>query len=102
MIKSKNTTSRGTVVSIDRLAILQKSLDRALFLYISIQDVRSSGLRAFITFVHIGKFFKVHQNIVRFRFFFRVAERSIAVKYDLTDSLKLQRAYKGLWVTRAL
>ena len=31
----------------------KKSLDRALFLYIFIREVRSSGVRASITFVHI-------------------------------------------------
>ena len=30
------------------LAILQMSLDRALFLYVVIHDVRSSGIRSFI------------------------------------------------------
>ena len=38
----------------DLLAILQKSLDRALFLYISIHKVRLSGIRASISLVHIG------------------------------------------------
>ena len=36
---------------IDLLAILQKSLDRALFPYIFIQDVRLNGIRAFISIV---------------------------------------------------
>ena len=61
---------------IDLLAILQNSLDRALFLYIFIQDVRSSGVRASTTIVHVRKFFKVHQYIVRFRIFARIAKRS--------------------------
>ena len=51
---------------IDLLAILQKSLDRALFLYISIREVRSSGVRASITIMHIRKFLKLHHSIVRF------------------------------------
>ena len=37
---------------IDLLAILQKSLDRALFLYIFIHEVRSSGPK-----VPLGSFF---------------------------------------------
>ena len=40
---------------IDLLAILQKRLDRAL-LYIFIREVRSSGVTASITIVHIRKF----------------------------------------------
>ena len=53
----------------DLLATLQKSLDRTLFLYNFICQVRSSGVRGFITIMHIRKFFKLHNNIVRFRFF---------------------------------
>ena len=45
--------------AIDLLAILQKSLDRALFLYIFIHEIRSSGVRASITIVHIRKFYKM-------------------------------------------
>ena len=63
---------------IDLLAILQKSLDRALFLYNFIREVRSSGVRASITILGIRKFFKMHHNNVRFRFFPRIAKRSIA------------------------
>ena len=44
---------------IDLLAILQKSLDRALFLYIFIHEVRSSGVGASITIVQIRKFYKM-------------------------------------------
>ena len=62
---------------IDLLAILKKSLDRALFLYIFIREVRSSGVRGSITIVHIRKFYKSLQNIIRLRFFFRIAKRSI-------------------------
>ena len=47
------------VTVIDLLAILQKSLDRALFLYIFLSEVRSSGVRASIAIVHIRKFYKV-------------------------------------------
>ena len=36
-------------LTIDLLALLQKSLDRAIFLYIFIRDVRSSGVRASVT-----------------------------------------------------
>ena len=39
--------------AIDLLAIQQKSLDRALFLYIFINKIQSSGVRASITIVHI-------------------------------------------------
>ena len=49
---------------IDLLAILQRSLDRALFLYNFIREV-------------IRKFFKMHRSVVRFRFFFRIAKRPI-------------------------
>ena len=45
--------------SIDLSAILQKSLDRALFLIIFIQEARSSGVRASITIVHIRKFYRI-------------------------------------------
>ena len=54
---------------IDLLAILQKSLDGALFLYNFIREVRSNGVRGSFTIMHIRKFFKMHHNIVRFRFF---------------------------------
>ena len=47
-----------TFPSKDLLAILRKSLDRALFLYVFIRGVRSSGVRASITIVHIRKFKK--------------------------------------------
>ena len=50
---------------IDLLAILQKSLGRALFLYSFISEVLLSDVGA----LHIRKFFKVDHNIVRFRFF---------------------------------
>ena len=62
---------------IDLLAIQQKSLDRALFLYIFIHEIRSSGVKASITIVHIRKFYKMLQSIIRLRFFFRIAKRSI-------------------------
>ena len=38
---------------IDLLAILQKSLDRAIFLYILMRKVRLNGVGASITIVHI-------------------------------------------------
>ena len=44
---------------IDLLAILQKSLDRAIFLYIFIHEIRLSGVRASISIVHIRKFYKM-------------------------------------------
>ena len=63
---------------IDILAIQQRSLDRALFLYIFIHGIRSSGIRASITIVYIRKFYEMQQSIVRLRFFFKIAKRSIA------------------------
>ena len=45
--------------SIDLLAIQQKSLDRAIFSYIFIHEVRSSGVRASVTIVHIRKFYRM-------------------------------------------
>ena len=44
---------------IDLLAILQKSLDRAIFLYKFIREVRLSGVTASIAIVHIRKFYKL-------------------------------------------
>ena len=49
----------STEITIDLLAIQQKSLDRALFLYIFIHEIRSSGVRASITIVLIRKFYKM-------------------------------------------
>ena len=46
-------------LAIDLLAIQEKSLDRALFSYIFIREVRSSGVRTSITIVHIRKFYKM-------------------------------------------
>ena len=45
--------------TIDLLAILQKSLDRAIFLCIFIREVRSNGVRASVTIVHTRKFYKM-------------------------------------------
>ena len=50
---------RRTYAPIDLSATPQKSLDRALFLYIFIRGVRLSGIRASITIVHIRKFYKL-------------------------------------------
>ena len=44
---------------INFLAIQQKSLDLALFLYSFTREVRSSGIKASITIVHIRKFYKL-------------------------------------------
>ena len=44
---------------IDLLAALQESLDRAIFLYNFIREIRSSGVRASIEIVHIRKFYKL-------------------------------------------
>ena len=46
-------------VTIDLLAILQKSLDRAIFLYTFILEARLSGVKAFISIAHIRKFYKI-------------------------------------------
>ena len=73
-------------LTIELSAILQKSLDRALFLYNFIREVLLSGIRASITVVHIRKFFKMHHNIFRFIFFFRIAKRSIRL---LTVTVKI-------------
>ena len=48
-----------SISSIDLLAILQKRLDRALFLYNFIRDVQSSGVRASISIVQIRKLDKI-------------------------------------------
>ena len=45
----------GDLPSIDLLAILQKSLDRAIFSYNFIHEDRLSGVRASIAIVHIRK-----------------------------------------------
>ena len=55
----RNINLMPSVYPIDLLAIRQKSLDRALFLYIFIHEIRSSGVRASITIVHIRKFYKM-------------------------------------------
>ena len=54
---------------------VQKSLDQALFLYIFIREIRSSGVRASITIVHIRKFYEMQQSIARLRFSFSIAKR---------------------------
>ena len=48
----------------DLLAIQEKSLDRASFLYVFIREVRSSGVSAPISIVRIRKFYKMLQNLV--------------------------------------
>ena len=70
--------THNSLARIDLLDILQNSRDPELFLDIFIRDVRSSGVRASITIVHIRNFYKVNQKIVRFRFFLRIANSSIA------------------------
>lgn len=52
----------------DLLAILQKSLDTPLFLYIFISEPWLNAVRASLT-VHTWKFYKMLQSIVRFQFF---------------------------------
>ena len=55
----RNVNNKTPDETIDLLAILQKSLDRALFLYIFIHEVRLSGVRASFSIVHIRKFYKM-------------------------------------------
>ena len=64
-------------VQIDLLAILQKSLDRALFLYIFIHEVRLRGVRASITIVHIKKSTKCNEISFDLDCFSRITKRSI-------------------------
>ena len=49
----------ASVSVIDLIAILQKSLDRAIFLYIFIHEIRLSGVRASISIVRIQEFYQV-------------------------------------------
>ena len=56
IITSHSRKNKGSN-RIDLLAILQESLARALFLYIFIHEIRSSGVRASITIVRIRKFY---------------------------------------------
>ena len=60
-IKNKESTDTDGLEQhcTDLLAILQKSLDRELFLYIFMQEVRSSGVRASITIAYIRKFYRM-------------------------------------------
>ena len=50
-----------------------KSLDRAIYLYILHENVRLSGVTASI----ISAQSTIHKNIVRSRFFCRIAKKSI-------------------------
>ena len=50
---------RNSFLQIDLLAIQQKSLDRALSLYIFVHEIRSSGVRVSIAIVQIRKFYKM-------------------------------------------
>ena len=68
--------------AIDLLVILQEILDRALFLCKFIREIQSSGVRGSITIMHIRKSFKLHYNIVRYRFFPRIAKRFILAMLD--------------------
>ena len=48
--------------------------------------------------MHIRKSFKLHQNIVRFRFFPRIAKTSIAFTIDLLailESIKIERYFRA-------
>ena len=59
----------------------KKSLDRVIFLYIFICKVLLSGVRASSTIAHILNFDKTYTNIACFRFFFRIAKRSIVPSF---------------------
>ena len=61
-INSDNYESAISLVChylIDLLAILRKILDRAIFLNISMHEVRLSGVRGSMSIVHIRKFQKM-------------------------------------------
>ena len=49
-----------------------------IFIHLT-REARSSGIRAFINIVHNRKFSKTYQNILRFRFFFRIVNGSFAL-----------------------
>ena len=55
----EDADSRPIFCPIDLLAIIQKSLDRATFLYNFIREIRLSGVRASIAILHIRKFYKM-------------------------------------------
>ena len=57
--KVTNNSCSRIEYGIDLLAILRKSLDRAIFLYIFIREVRLNGVRASIAIVHIRKFYEM-------------------------------------------
>ena len=53
------TTSFPSFAEIDLLAILQKSLDREIFLYIFICEARLSGIRTSLAIACIREFYKM-------------------------------------------
>ena len=55
----ENSITFAVNIVIDLLAILQKSLDRAIFLYNFIYEARLTAVRASIAIVHIRKFYKL-------------------------------------------
>ena len=73
-------------MAIDLLAILQKSLDRALFLYIFIRGVQSSGVRVSVINVHIRTLYKLWQKNRAVLILFRTAKR---IKSENTFRIKL-------------
>ena len=76
--------------TIDFLAILPKSLNRTLLLYIFIHEARLSGVRASITIVTHSK---ILQNVMKCRlsrFVFRIAKRYIALFRNFEYFSKLQ------------
>ena len=58
-VPARRWLARLEIYVIDLLAILKKSLDRAIFLYNFIHEVGLNGVRASIAIVHIRKFYKV-------------------------------------------
>ena len=72
------TTGRATFALIRPFSYSRKKPGSSVIFIYFMQDVRSSAVRPSIAIVRIRKFFKLHQNIVRFRFLLRVAERSIS------------------------
>ena len=56
---TNNNLSGNEFPAIDLLAILEKSLDRAIFLYNFIHEIRQSGVRASIAIVLIRKSYKL-------------------------------------------
>ena len=73
----------ASTLALNSLAILQKSLDRAISLHIFIREARLSCVRAFIIIVRIRKFCKIYiMNQRSTQILFRIAKKSIASLND--------------------